>query len=1448
MEEKKFYLGLDIGTDSVGFAVTDENYRLVRKGGKHLWGARLFEEAKDASTRRMSRAARRRYQRRRARLLLLRDLFKEEMDKVDPLFFKRLDSSSLHEEDKAPGIAKKHFYTDDLEFYKSYKTIYHLRKALLTEDRPFDIRLVYLAIAHMIKYRGNFLREGNIASGGVSPEEIEVSFNRLDELLDALFGSEGEVGRFSIAERPEAAGKLIELFKADSGVSKRAEDVADILFGGREKGTRSTIIAFLSGGKRKLSDFFPRLKDDNPETAKTSISMDMEDFEDAIFQYGLSDEENSLLIECKRLADDFLLVNLLKGKDSITDAMIAVYDAYREDLKNLRTLTKALRDHKLMGSGEKGITYGKFWNGTTGVTFLTFTGSSGHKGGKEPEPKDRCKYEDFAKSVAELCARGEGIEGLEGPISALKARLQSGKLFERQNSKHNGVFPYQLNETELRTILEKQGRYHPFLLAKDKGFPNPEKPDFKIVSLLRYRIPYYVGPLSNPEEGKELPPNHWVVKKDMNVKITPWNFFDVVDRSKTARAFMDNLRNRCSYIRGEETLPKCSLTFQLFKVLNELNNLALNARPLTFEEKNYLLENVYLVKKAVKPADLREALKTMNACHKVRLSTRNESGEEKLENMLKGNLSSWIALEKVLRKGFYKDRALYEKGEKIIETVTAFEDRATREEALSDFLSTEEAAAASKLTFKDYAPLSAKLLTGLKENVANVDTGEIVPMSILDLLYKTNDNFMEIYEGEKYSFRDQVLALNKASASGESSNPLKEMIDDAYVSPGMKRALFQTFHIVDELKKILKIDAFAKVFVECTRSSGEKKMTKSRKKAIEEYLGAAVKELKDEARSLMAQLEGKTEDELRSKRLYLYFMQLGRDVYTGQEIALERLSTDYDIDHIIPQALVKDDSFMNTVLTLRSKNNSKSKDYPIDSGFIAPEGKEWIRTLNRIKVGNMKLMPDEKMNRLLRQEPLRDEEILGFVNRQLVYTSQAVKAVCDIFKILQPATEVIYSKAALVSEFRGMFRLPKVRDLNDFHHANDAYLNIVVGDVYNQKFNSRATRDWIKKINSEEDGSYKAGPEWIFRHLQRSRDRKRTIWIPSAYVKGPDGKEREVEQADSTIKLVRKTLSWNDPMITHALRFQSGTSGFFNKISYVRGRESTDANFPLKKVPEGVDPVAWMQKYGSYKSMITPYFSLVSYKKGKRTFYSLEGLPSIVTVGLDDEQIADKLVESLANNGLKDPKTIVPVVPIRTIVSIPSDAGEGGVKLAISGRSEGNIICINASEPTMDEKHRNYYKMVCNIIGSNAPAGGKKDLSRYKESEGRHLEEIVEGEQRITRQGNFEFFDYIVNNLYERPCYKELPSLKTQFALLKDHHSKFDDLPTIGQCLALCDLVKLVTCKSVSKVNLNARFHDGLTADCGTIRISKNLKPGTKLIRTSFTGYYEKTIFEVPEE
>lgn len=43
---KKYNIGLDIGTNSVGWAVVEsEKQKVLRKGNKKLWGVRLFDEA-----------------------------------------------------------------------------------------------------------------------------------------------------------------------------------------------------------------------------------------------------------------------------------------------------------------------------------------------------------------------------------------------------------------------------------------------------------------------------------------------------------------------------------------------------------------------------------------------------------------------------------------------------------------------------------------------------------------------------------------------------------------------------------------------------------------------------------------------------------------------------------------------------------------------------------------------------------------------------------------------------------------------------------------------------------------------------------------------------------------------------------------------------------------------------------------------------------------------------------------------------------------------------------------------------------------------------------------------------------------------------------------------------------------------------------------------------------
>ena len=68
MLEKPYYLGLDMGTNSVGWAVTDQQYNLLKAKGKDLWGIREFAEADTSVERRTHRISRRRRQREQARM------------------------------------------------------------------------------------------------------------------------------------------------------------------------------------------------------------------------------------------------------------------------------------------------------------------------------------------------------------------------------------------------------------------------------------------------------------------------------------------------------------------------------------------------------------------------------------------------------------------------------------------------------------------------------------------------------------------------------------------------------------------------------------------------------------------------------------------------------------------------------------------------------------------------------------------------------------------------------------------------------------------------------------------------------------------------------------------------------------------------------------------------------------------------------------------------------------------------------------------------------------------------------------------------------------------------------------------------------------------------------------------------------------------------------------
>ena len=197
---KPYSIGLDIGTNSVGWAVITDSYKVPSKKmkvlgntskkyvKKNLLGALLFESGITAEGRRLKRTARRRYTRRRNRILYLQEIFSTEMTKIDESFFQRLDDSFLVPDDKRDS--KYPIFGNlvrEKSYHEEFPTIYHLRKYLADSSKKADLRLVYLALAHMIKYRGHFLIEGDFNSKN---NDIQKNFQDFLDTYNAIFESD----------------------------------------------------------------------------------------------------------------------------------------------------------------------------------------------------------------------------------------------------------------------------------------------------------------------------------------------------------------------------------------------------------------------------------------------------------------------------------------------------------------------------------------------------------------------------------------------------------------------------------------------------------------------------------------------------------------------------------------------------------------------------------------------------------------------------------------------------------------------------------------------------------------------------------------------------------------------------------------------------------------------------------------------------------------------------------------------------------------------------------------------------------------------------------------------------------------------------------------------------------------------------------------------------------
>ncbi|WP_425538592.1 type II CRISPR RNA-guided endonuclease Cas9 [Microaceticoccus formicicus] len=1345
MSKKDYFLGLDLGTSSVGWAVTDDRYKLQRFNKKDMWGTRLFEEAKTAEVRRVHRSSRRRYQRKRKRISILQELFAEEIYKVDPTFFVRLKESKFHLEDK---IIEEEYtlFNDstfsDKEYYDIYPTIYHLRKDLMESQDKKDIRLIYLALHHIIKNRGHFLFEGQDFS---VDEAFDGIFSKLSDYLFDQFGF--EIPRVKFVE----IEKII--INKDLNLRDKSNLLADVCET-KDKQFKD-ILSVMIGSKRKLSQLFndPELD----EAEKKDIDFRTAAFDDEHDMYEQVLNENIILLDyLKAVYDWMILSGILESHSYISDAKIDSYTQHGLDLVDLKYLIKKYKKDE----------YNNCFNSPNiKNNYASYVVSTLYKGRKKADTL--CNQEEvnsyFNKIIKSLKVNSEDTVIFERIINRLDEKAALPKLRTADNS----VIPYQVHKTELDIILKNASKHHPFLEKKDEtGLSVIEK----IQKTMTFRIPYYVGPLNafhskyNGGTG-----NAWIVKK-RDEEILPWNFEEVVDEEASAERFIRRMTNKCTYVLGADVIPKDSLLYEKFEVLNELNNLKIDGKPITVELKIKIYNELFKTNKKVTQKKLRSYLKING------LDNADDVIISGIDGDFKSSLNSYHIFKEIIGdkldfepgKGMVEEiilwKCIFESGGKIV--------RKKINDKYKGELSKEQLRKINGKNFTGWGRLSKEFLCEVKGT--SFETGEIFE-SIIDALEKTNDNLMQLLSS-KYSFKEELEKMNDVEEEiGKIS--YENLMEDVYLSPSVKRTVWQAITICKEISKIRKSPP-KRIFVEMTRSPD---LVKERKDSRRNDLISLYKNCKEDVSQFIEELENYDDRNLRAKALYLYYTQKGRCMYSGEKIDLEMIINEkdnalmlYDIDHIYPRSLTKDDSLNNLVLVKKEINQKIKQDkYPIPNNIRKDMTGFWF------SLKEQGFITANKFYRLIRKEPLTNEELAGFINRQLVETGQSTKAVAELLKRIYPDTEIIYTKSRVVSDFRHKFDLLKCRELNNFHHAHDAFLNIVAGNAYHTKF----TANPYNYIKTNRD----KGKERFY-NLERFFNNKVER---NGYV---------AWDVDYHLPFIKKTLQRPTVNVTRMPVEHKG------ELFDATLRRKTNVNTLLSPIKVSDERLHDFSKYGGYTNIYGAFFFLVEHLVKNKKKITLEQVHIQYSRVIKNNSDLEMYCTSILN--LINPRIIEKKIKMNSKVLY------NGFPLYLNGRSDKSILVSLAKEIELSENNAEIFRRV---IKERLVIDSDNNLQK----------EVFTAEELLS------LYDEYLYLLSEGP-FSERPT--NLFEKLKIRRSTFKKLNESEKCIVLFEIHNYFRNGCKSGVDLRL-LGEGKSA--GRTKINSNItKSELIIINDSVTGLY----------
>ena len=1163
-ENIKYYIGVDIGTNSVGWAVIDENGNLLKKGKHHLWGSRLFDQAQTAQNRRNYRSSRRRYNKRRQRIGLLRLIMSDMVLEVDSSFFIRLEKTTFLDKEDKKAILKDNYKMNynlfcdedynDKKYFKDYPTIYHLRKKLCESDEKADPRLIYLALHHIVKYRGNFLYEGQELHLEPSnkEEDLKILFDILGKNNDTVYDISEEQIQFILKT---VVGNISKTAKVD-------ECMSQLKLNSEDKKIVKEFMRGLVGNKFNVSKLYMH-EDLQFDDEDLKLQFSDKSYEEKITEYENVLEEKMEFIDLMQRFYSWIELSKIVGSDSqhasISGAMVNIYESHREDLRTLKEVMlkigKKEYDEMFKPTSKNVVNYYNYVN---------------------PVACSGDKTDGFYKYVKKAIEKSDDSRKDE-----ILQKIANETYMLKQTSKNNAYIPYQMQKDELIKILDHQEKYYPVL---------KENRD-KIISILEFRIPYYYGPLDgNKQFG-------WLIKKKgkENERILPWNHQEIVDVQETAAQFIKKLTNYCTYLPIEKVMPQKSLTCSMYEVLSEVNKIRIDGKLLPIDTKNRLIEDLFFKRKTVKEKDL------INWLKQNQLTVGEITGYQK-EKAFSSSLAPWIDFKEIFDE---INDSNYDLIEKIIEDTTIFNEGSILKERLKKVynLDQNKIKKIMKLKYSGWSRLSKKLINGIR---ADNKFGSSV--SILDVMKESHMTLMEIINDQDLGFKQ---IIEKENFKNETGSFEYEDIENLAGSPALKRGIWQTLQVIEEIKNYMGHEP-KNIYIEFAREEQEKVRTTTRVKKLKSIYNDIKNQLDVHGKEVYSNLNKQDEKSSIEKRLYLYYTQLGKCMYSGESLDIDKLSN-YEIDHIFPRTLTSDDSLDNLVLVKKKENQRKLDD------LVLP-----LEIRNKMEVFWKKLydnglITQTKYYRLMRDEFRRDQ-IDKFINRQLVETRQIIKHVANIIENHYKGTKVFTIRADLSHEFREKYGIYKNRNVNDFHHAHDAYIACIIGRYIQIRFPGLEAKyvygQYMQNVKKTKNNIDKENHGFIINSMKYEcidEDTGEVIWNP----------ERILDYI--------KCFNYRDVHITKKL--DTNNRELFNVTILPNDKNSekgkTKATIPVNKLRSNV------RKYGGFSGLQSDIVAIEG-KKGKKIDRRLINLPILLRY----VSIEDQCKYIMENNKYSDVKII----------------------------------------------------------------------------------------------------------------------------------------------------------------------------------------------------------------